>query len=254
MYTVTTYMISEKGLSLSIVIPAYNEEVVLGACLHAIGQQTVKPDEVIVVNNNSSDATQSIARSFSFVKVVNEPTQGIIAAHHSGFRHAKGDIIARIDADTVMSKNWVARVKKRFNASKRLDAITGPGAVYELAIEELYPGEFFSKYYFALGRGLFGLQLLWGSNMAVRRSTWQKIESLTCHNERLVHDDVDISLLIHHLGGRIVYDRYLRVYVHGRRFLSPKKIAHYHTKIIKTRDYHIKGGTFIPRGQKSTKY
>lgn len=240
-------MISDKTLTLSIVIPAYNEEAVLGACLHAISKQTVRPDEVIVVDNNSTDATAAIAASFPFVTVIHEPAQGIIAAHHAGFRKASGSVIARIDADTVMSKTWVERVRSDFSQHKKIDALTGPGAVYEIAFEDLYPGEFFSKYYFALGRRLFGLQLLWGSNMVIKKTMWEKIEQYTCQNERLVHDDVDISLLVHYLGGTIMYDRYLKVYIHGIRFIDPKKVAHYHRKIVKTREYHIKHGTYIPR-------
>lgn len=246
-------MITEKTLTLTIVIPAYNEEAVLGACLHAISKQTVVPDEVIVVDNNSSDATAAIARSFSFVRLITEPTQGIIAAHHAGFRAANGTIIARIDADTVMTKTWVERLKKDFRDNPAIDAITGPGAVYEFAFEEMYPGEFFSKYYFALGRSLFGKQLLWGSNMAIKKSVWLAIEQYTCHNERLVHDDVDISLLLHHFGYLIFYDRYLKVYIHGFRFIHPKKVAHYHRKIAKTRTYHIKRGTFTPNGRRGSK-
>ncbi len=237
-------MIADKKLTLSIVIPAYNEEDVLGACLHAISLQTVKPDEVIVVDNNSTDATAAIAASFSFVTVIREPAQGIIAAHHRGFSAAKSTLIARIDADTVMSKTWVERVKSDFTKNPTVDAITGPGGVYEFAYEDVYPGEFFSKYYFALGRRLFGFQLLWGSNMAITRDMWLKIEQLTCQNERLVHDDVDISLLVHHVGGTIMYDRYLKVYIHGIRFIHPKKVAQYHRKIVKTRTYHVKRGTF----------
>jgi len=247
-------MIADKTLTLSIVIPAYNEEAVLGACLHAIAKQTVPPDEVIVVDNNSSDATAAIAASFPFVTVIHEPAQGIIAAHHAGFRKTSSNLIARIDADTVMSKTWVERVLSDFKTHKKLDALTGPGAVYELAFEDLYPGEIFSKYYFALGRRLFGLQLLWGSNMVITKSMWEKIEQDTCQNERLVHDDVDISLLVHHLGGTIMYDRYLKVYIHGIRFIAPKKVAHYHRKIVKTREYHIKRGTYTPRHRRIKAY
>lgn len=238
-------MIPDKSLTLSIVIPAHNEEEVIAACLHAISRQTIMPDEVIVVDNNSTDRTAAIAELFPFVTVITEPNQGIIPAHHAGFRKATGDIIARIDADTVISTHWVERAKRNFIKHPEVDAITGPGAVYELAANEgSYPGQIFSKYYFALGRQLFGFQLLWCSNMAIRRSMWERIEMLTCYNEKIVHDDVDISVLIHHFGGVILYDRYLKVYIHGFRFIGPKKVAHYHRKIVKTRSYHIKRGTF----------
>jgi glycosyltransferase involved in cell wall biosynthesis len=246
-------MIPNNTLTLSIVIPAFNEEAVLGACLHAIKLQTIAPFEVIVVDNNSTDSTVAIAKSFKFVRVIREPNQGIIPAHHTGFAAAKGDIIARIDADTVMTKTWVERVLKDFNKYPDIAAVTGPGAVFEFAADGSYPGEFFSKYYFALGRKIFGFQLLWCSNMAMRAEAWRAVAPLACRNDQLVHDDVDISVVLHSLGKKILYDRYLKVYIHGFRFVSPKKVTHYHKKILKTRDYHIKSGTLPARKQPRTR-
>ena len=63
------YIVS-KNFSLSIIIPVYNEESHLRQCLDAIAKQIEKPDEVIVVDNNSTDETVQIAKSFSFVKVL----------------------------------------------------------------------------------------------------------------------------------------------------------------------------------------
>ena len=95
----------------SIVIPAYNEERYLPACLDAIAAQTIKPFEVIVVDNNSSDSTAKIAAQYPFVRVVNEPRRGIGFARNAGFNAAAGDIIGRIDADTHVPASWVAKVQ-----------------------------------------------------------------------------------------------------------------------------------------------
>src|SRR5688572_27451257 len=94
-----------KHPSVSIVIPAYNEEGQLALCLEAIARQTVKPVEVIVVDNNSTDGTVEVAGRYPFVTVLHEWRQGVVHARDCGFDAAKGDIIGRIDAETVMPHN-----------------------------------------------------------------------------------------------------------------------------------------------------
>src|SRR5579885_2506952 len=96
-----------RQLRISLVIPAHNEESHLAACLDAVAAQTVRPFEVIVVDNNSSDATAEVARSYSFVRVVREPRQGLAFARDAGFDAARGELIGRIDADTLLPPNWV---------------------------------------------------------------------------------------------------------------------------------------------------
>ena len=96
-----------KPLTLSIIIPAYNEERHLPDCLDAIAKQTVAPYEVIVVNNNSTDRTLEIAEEYDFVKVVKQKEQGLIASRNYGFDKASGELIARLDADSIIDRNWV---------------------------------------------------------------------------------------------------------------------------------------------------
>src|SRR5688572_5985312 len=94
---------------LTIVIIAYNEEGYIANCLRSVQDQTLAPDEVIVVDNNSKDRTAEIAKSFSFVKLVTEHIQGIAPARNRGFNEATGDLIVRIDSDTKLPVDWVEK-------------------------------------------------------------------------------------------------------------------------------------------------
>ena len=96
-------------MKISIVIPVYNEAEHLADCLNSIARQTTAPHEVIVVDNNSSDSSLAVALSFDFVSVITEPRQGVVHARNTGFNAAKGDLIGRIDADTVLPADWVAK-------------------------------------------------------------------------------------------------------------------------------------------------
>ena len=57
---------------ISVVIPCYNEEAAIGACLDALASQIPQPSEVIVVDNNCTDRTAEIAQSYGFVTVIQE--------------------------------------------------------------------------------------------------------------------------------------------------------------------------------------
>src|SRR6266404_9608138 len=103
-----------KTLTLTIVIPAYNEQGYIKACLDSIKNQSEAPNEVIVVDNNSTDKTVEIARKYSFVKVIHEKRQHQVFAQAAGFNLAKGDIIGRIDADSVLPADWVRKIKAAF--------------------------------------------------------------------------------------------------------------------------------------------
>src|SRR5207253_642825 len=114
-----------KTLTLTIVIPVYNEQNHLSACLSAIAAQTVMPDEVIVVDNNSTDSSRDIAKQFPFVRLIKEKKQGVLYAKNRGFAAAGSEIIGRIDADSILPPRWVESVKN-FMVDDTYAALTGP--------------------------------------------------------------------------------------------------------------------------------
>jgi glycosyltransferase involved in cell wall biosynthesis len=125
--------VDKEPLTLSLIIPAYNEENYLRGCIESIAKQSVKPDEVILVNNNSTDKTLEIAAEFDFVRVINEPKQGIVYARNRGFDAAKSDIIGRIDGDSRLPSDWVAQVKHFYaDDAHQKSAITGGGYFYNI--------------------------------------------------------------------------------------------------------------------------
>lgn len=84
-----------KGKSISIIIPCLNEEQAIGEVLRAVPAYV---DEVIVVDNDSTDRTAEVARSFG-AKVVQENIRGYGRAYKKGFSLATGDIIITLDGD-----------------------------------------------------------------------------------------------------------------------------------------------------------
>ncbi len=110
----------------SVVIPAYNEEALLPACLGSLARQDFGgPVEVIVVDNNSDDATAAIARSMG-ATVVREPHPGVCWARQRGTSVARGEIVVSTDADTTFEPGWLTRIDAAFRADPRRVAVAGP--------------------------------------------------------------------------------------------------------------------------------
>ena len=112
--------------SISVVIPCYNEELLIAACLDSIKSQDFSGDfEIIVADNNSTDGTGDIARR-SGAKVVFETQKGVCAAREAGTRAARGEVVVSTDADNVFSRDWLSEIWKEFSKDPETIAVTGP--------------------------------------------------------------------------------------------------------------------------------
>ena len=139
-------------MRLSFVVPAYNEEAYLPACLESILSQ-IDPAtsglasgtcEIILVNNASTDRTREVALRYPGVIVVDEPRKGLTFARQAGFAASTGDLIANVDADSRLTPGWVAKVLTTFaeaeaattaaksEAQRPLAAFSGPLVYYDL--------------------------------------------------------------------------------------------------------------------------
>lgn len=205
-----------KHLRVSLVLPAYNEAAYLPACLEAIERQTVKPFEVIVIDNNSSDDTARIARSYPFVRVVRERKQGVVHARTRGFNEAKGDIIGRIDVDTLVPENWVASVQEIF-ADASVDAVSGVAEYYDIALPKLVNSV---ELYFRrrLANKLIETDsvFLQGANMAMRRKSWEQVRGNLCQKGGM-HEDFDLAIHLQELGHSVTFDERLIAKLSARR-------------------------------------
>ena len=78
-------------LTRSVIVCAHNEAGYLAACLYSLLAQSRPPDEIIVVNNASTDATGDVAARVPGVRVIDEPQRGLVVARETGRRVATGD-------------------------------------------------------------------------------------------------------------------------------------------------------------------
>lgn len=210
-------------MKVSVVIPAYNEERYIGECLESLMRQTVKPDEIIVVDNNSTDNTVNIAKKYP-VTIIKEKEVGITATRNRGFDRAKYEIIIRTDADTILPPNWIKKIKKYFLDSKII-ALSGPAYFYELPnVTNAYSisKSAFDSYRRVLRR-ILRSDFLHGPNFAIRRSVWEKVKPSTCKSDKEVHEDIDLTIHLLEFG-KIKFYQTLEVKTSFRRW---KKLESY---------------------------
>lgn len=102
--------------SLTILVPAYNEEKVLRRTIETVLEATYPDKEVIVIDDGSKDQTYQIAMSYSHrgVKVIHRPNGGKAMALNHGLFFARGEIIVIVDADSQISKNTLVELVKPF--------------------------------------------------------------------------------------------------------------------------------------------
>ncbi len=208
-------MYMKSTLRVSIVIPAYNEAHHLAQCLTAIQKQATKPYEVIVVDNNSTDKTAKIAQSFPFVKLIREDRQGVVFARDRGFNAARGDIIGRIDADTLLTADWVMNVQKIFQDSP-VAAVSGV-MHYDVALSQTVDNlDLFFRRRLARLLGESDTVFLQGASMAMRRSAWQRIRHVLCRKGNM-HEDFDLAIHLQEHGHEVVFDERLHATISARR-------------------------------------
>lgn len=99
-------------MKISVVIPAYNAAAYLPRCLKSVFAQTLKPEEVIVVDDGSTDNTAALAAELG-AKVVTRPNGGLSAARNTGIQNASCEWIALLDADDLWAPEKLERQAAR---------------------------------------------------------------------------------------------------------------------------------------------
>ncbi len=197
----------------SVVIPALNEERYLADCLRSLARQDFAGEvEVIVVDNNSTDRTAAIARSFGAV-VVHEARPGVCWARQRGTAFARGEIVVSTDADTVFDPGWLARIDGALEQHPSCVAVAGPCrfAAGSPSWAAAYPRVLFGAV--ALVQRITGrVFYVTATNLAFRRSAWPG------YNTQMTQGGDELDLLRRlQRQGPVVFDGHNPTYTSPRR-------------------------------------
>lgn len=187
-------------MDFSVIVPAYNEEKRIRACLESIrAQRTRASFELIVSDSASEDRTAAIAGEYAD-KVVVCRERGTARARNEGARLARGDILAFIDSDTTIRPQYLETVGGAFNDSDIL--AVSCAFKFTRRSPKLLMAEYLTNFYFT-GRSLLNATTLPGFNVCIRRDAFDRLGGFRlCHLE-----DLDMSIKLRKLGRTLYIPR-----------------------------------------------
>lgn len=111
--------------TITVIVPAYNAAGTLGPCLASLRRQTVRPAEIIVVDDASTDDTAAVATRYGAKLVRLAANGGPGVARNAGAAQAAGELLAFTDADCVAPADWLARMLAALDAAEVVAATGG---------------------------------------------------------------------------------------------------------------------------------
>lgn len=186
--------------SISIIVPAFNAETKIAACLDAIENSISGVDEVIVVNDASTDSTASISSKHN-CKIINLTVNGGAAhARNHGAIVAKKDLILFIDSDVVVTKENIEQVRSYFSQHSNVHTITANVDIdnqnegFLTDFKNLYMG-------YIISDGNLSVNYVYGSFCATRRNgyvAWPEHMRMT-EDSLWGYQQKKLNLVIHSL-------------------------------------------------------
>ena len=213
---------------ITVIICAHNEEAFIVPALLSLLGQARPPDEILVINNASTDRTNAVAAALPGVRVVDEPNKGLVIARERGRRESKGDILVYVDADCRAPRMWLQRIEQRFLARPDLIALSGNYRFYDWdwlgrSLARLYDltlaplTHILVKYILRIG------VVFYGGNFAVRREALAQIggfdTSIEFHGE-----DTNLGRRLAEIG-RVELRNDCYLYTSARRYNAMGKGA-----------------------------
>lgn len=197
-------------MRISVVIPAYNNAAALEESLGAITRSAGAEDEIIVVDDASTDGTPEAAVRFGVQLYRTEHNSGAGAARNLGARHATGDVLLFIDSDVVVEPDTIGRVKRLLEARPELTAVFGS---YDDAprAPELVSQFRNLLHHFVHQHGDPEASTFWAGCGAIRRAAFEAVNGFDSGIYTRAIEDIELGYRLRAAGYRILLDRDLRV-------------------------------------------
>lgn len=211
----------------SVLIPAWNEEVGILKTLNSVINTEYSELEIIVINDGSTDKTHQLVSNFiqnyeqnhpqldaPIIKYLKLPNGGKAKALNQGLRIATGEIVLTVDADSVMDKNMITNMVKRFT-DKKVAAVAGNVVVgnRKKPIELLQQLEYLHGFWFKRADSNFNsVHIIGGAAAAYRKAI---LEEAGGFDESIITEDVELSMRLLAMGYATRYAADAVVYTEG---------------------------------------
>lgn len=197
-------------MTISVVIPVHNAPAHLEKCLSKLFASVDPPEEVIVVDDGSTDATPEVARKFDVRLLTEAERQGPAAARNLGARQASGDVLYFIDADVLVRPDTTGRIRAAFAEDDKLDALVGS---YDDAPES---ADFLSQYknlmhHFVHQRSRRDACTFWSGCGAIRREVFLEHGGFDESYERPAIEDIELGYRLFQAKRKMILDPAIQV-------------------------------------------
>jgi glycosyltransferase involved in cell wall biosynthesis len=156
--------------SLAVIIPAFNASRTISQCLQSVLRSGISKDNVVVVDDGSTDSTLVIARQFG-VKVVQQSRSGPARARNLGVRMVDADILFFLDSDCTLAVDALDRVVQFFAENRQIDALIG--SYDDLPAESNYLSQYKNLMHHRVHQDSAGhTQTFWSACGAIRREAF----------------------------------------------------------------------------------
>tara|TARA_B100000767_G_scaffold110941_1_gene106124 strand:- start:982 stop:1833 length:852 start_codon:yes stop_codon:yes gene_type:complete len=191
--------------NISLYIAAYNAEKTIEKSIRSILQQTLKPKEIIIINDCSTDKTLNLLKKFNQIKIINnKKNYGLAKSRNIALKYSKYNFLASIDSDVVCKKNWLETL---FNTMVKKKADLIGGKLIDKYIKE--PANHWRSYYLKQNWGekqINNPQFIFGANFLLNK---KKIKNLNIkYNEtfRTNGEDVNFSKVLKSKNCNLYYE------------------------------------------------
>ncbi len=198
---------------ISVIVPTYNEEASITACLESLCDQTLPRDEyeIIVVDGNSRDRTREFAGVYAD-EVLIQTSKKVGGARNDGIMHAQGDIVATTDADCIIPPRWLEIIKNDFRY-RNIAQLYGTVYPIEEGIKHrlsLMGANIFSRvgYYTHTLYYTLGCNTAFDKKAFIKAGMYRSIDA---------GDDLEIARRIRKIG-RVMFDSRMQVGFSMRRY------------------------------------
>jgi len=244
---------TEQKTKLSIAICTFNRAQSLKECLQSLTEQSFTNLEVIIVDSNSTDQTSVVIDDYSSIlkiKKVTDAGQGLAQARDLGWRQANGELVAWIDDDIVVSKDWAKAIVSILDNNQDIAGVSGPTIINEQLLKnrdvfffynkkglagllgkfwnmfflenQMYePGKLFKSGAWSPGsnfsqsleiQGLKEVDYLEACNMTLRRNLIEKVNGFDLSYTKVAEwSELDLAIRIKNLGHRLVFSSIVKV-------------------------------------------
>jgi len=194
---------------ISIIVPAYNEEVTIKECIRSLLNLDYPNYEIIVIDDGSTDKTLGEAKKFeiSGVKVIHQENRGKPNALNNGILSSKGEIAVTVDADTKLHRESLKKIASRFVADRHLGAVAGnvkvdpaPGLLNTLQAAEYTTGINLVR----KAQSILGCVMIVPGPIAALKK--EAVERVGFFSDDTFAEDFDVTMKILKAGYRVEYE------------------------------------------------